>query len=384
MNPTPQRTDHPGHLASPALSPRVRLMATWAPVLFLLWPGVALVLEPAVSWAVPVGLTGLTLFGALLALVLHHNMGSPHSARAPSALVVLVVIAIALVPVIGPVWLLTASYVLVAVGVLTLSARWWPVVLGAVLASDALALMYVLDSPDRLPGVLAQIGVFGLLMMAAYRMVRLNEEVIAVRARLVRAAATEERLRIARDMHDVLGQRLSQLSLQSELARRLLRTDPDRADGVLTEVSRVTRQTLGEVRRTLSGYRSPSLHGELEAAEALLDGAGITLVREISGDPLSDRLDTCAAWLVREGVTNVVRHSRARTCTIRISSEHTGTSVWVADDGPDQDERPPGPLPWGLGLSGLHERVVAEGGYLEIEPGPPGFVLHAHFPLEER
>ncbi len=227
----------------------------------------------------------------------------------------------------------------------------------------------------------------GLDMIGLARMGRAIRDLYLARRELARLAVTEERLRMARDMHDLLGHTLSMIALKSELARRLVAQDPERAAQEIAEVEGVARQTLREVREAVAGYRQPTLHSELEDARQLLEAAGIPYQAEEAGLKLPGALDATLAWVVREGVTNVVRHSHARRCRIQI----TQAAGWVRAEVTNEDQcsakqklMPTPPAP-GSGLAGLAERVVALGGHLEAEPllieGSPGFRLRVELPL---
>src|SRR6185437_1812303 len=143
-----------------------------------------------------------------------------------------------------------------------------------------------------------------------------NRELRRARQELAQLAVTEERLRFARDLHDLLGHTLSLIALKSELAGRLVRLAPERAAVEIGDVEAAARQALYEVREAVAGYRQPTLAGELQAAHEMLDAAGIVLTLDAAPAPLPLRstVEGMLAWTVREGVTNVIRHSRARHC----------------------------------------------------------------------
>jgi two-component system sensor histidine kinase DesK len=228
------------------------------------------------------------------------------------------------------------------------------------------------------------------------------------RADLARAAVAEERLRIARDLHDLLGQSLSLITLKAELAGRVIGTDPDRATREIAELESVARQSLSDVRSAVAGYRQPDLAGELVSARQLLDSAGIA--SQISAPDtagLSQAVDAALAWAVREGTTNVVRHSQATHVDIRVRTGPAGAIAEISDNGPPAPDyagplaRPPAasltspddgagqdggavltlPRAGGSGLAGLTERVRSLGG--ELAAGnvePQGFRLRVVVP----
>ncbi|HTZ91442.1 MAG TPA: histidine kinase [Streptosporangiaceae bacterium] len=234
------------------------------------------------------------------------------------------------------------------------------------------------------------------------------------RAELARAAVAEERLRIARDLHDLLGHSLSLITLKAELAGRVLTADPDRAAKEISELESVARQSLADVRGAVAGFRQPDLAGELVAARQLLDAAGIAAkIGSAESTALPREVDSALAWAVREGATNVVRHSTATQVSITVTVEQAAAVAEIWDNGepvpgdktgPD-DDRPlraasPGPaaattgpdgraalvLPRpsfaGSGLAGLTERVRSLGG--EIAAGAVsghGFLLRVAIPV---
>ena len=208
----------------------------------------------------------------------------------------------------------------------------------------------------------------------------------AAREELARLAVSEERLRFARDLHDLLGHSLSLITLKSELAGRLLPDTPEN-EGAAREVrdlQGVARGALREVREAVSGYRRPSLDEELAGACAMLEAAGISCRVHNDGGVLRNEAEAILTWVVREGVTNVVRHSRAKNCEIRLTRNGDYIRAEVRDDGPGPRLKHAGEEVDGSGLSGLAERVGASGGHFEAEPLPHrGFELRVSLPLGE-
>jgi two-component system sensor histidine kinase DesK len=181
-------------------------------------------------------------------------------------------------------------------------------------------------------------------------------------------AAVAERERIARDLHDVLGHTLSVIVLKAELAGRLLRdsTSPNtaRAAAEIGDVERTARTALAEVREAIGGYRARGLGAEIEAARRTLDAAGVTLVAESTptqNAALSPQEETVLALALREAVTNIVRHARATTCTLRFATEGGQRRLLISDDGQQSELRE------GNGLRGMRERVESVGGHLSME-----------------
>jgi len=168
-------------------------------------------------------------------------------------------------------------------------------------------------------------------------------------------AAVAERERIARDLHDVLGHTLSLIVLKSELASRLAESDPARAAGEMRDVEDVARRTLQDVREAIRGYRA-TLHDEARRAEAMLETAGIDADVAIVADELPSHVEEALALALREAVTNVVRHSGAARCTVRLTASERDVQLAVTDDGRGAGSAE------GTGLRGMRERVEAFGG----------------------
>jgi signal transduction histidine kinase len=204
-----------------------------------------------------------------------------------------------------------------------------------------------------------------------------NAELTVEREANARLAVAEERLRFARDFHDVLGRNLTLIAVTSDLAAGLARRgDPDAVDKML-DVRSLAHESAREVREVVTGYRAADLDTELAGARSVLRAAGITT--RVIGDStcVPGDAQTALAWVLREATTNVIRHSNATTCTIEIGI-HPGTEAGAADTATlrihNDGAPPPDPLhPPGHGLAGLRERVKASGGHLAAGPEPGGF-----------
>jgi len=210
-------------------------------------------------------------------------------------------------------------------------------------------------------------------------------ELRAAREELARRAVEEERLRFSRDLHDLLGHTLSVIVVKSEAARRLAPRNMDAALLQITDIESVGRQALTEIREAVTGYRQGSLATELDRADSVLTAADITPVIHRSGPPLPASAEALLGWVVREAVTNVVRHSGAARCEIRVDGAGERVRLSVADDGtgvqPPEGSTRPGV--GGTGLKGLKERLAAAGGSLEAGPTPRGgFLVTAELPTE--
>ena len=218
----------------------------------------------------------------------------------------------------------------------------------------------------------------GFAAVAGRLLVEANQQLSQAREQIARLAVGEERLRFARDLHDLLGHSLSVIALKSELAGRLIKTTPGLAANEVEDIEQVARDALREVRDAVAGYRQPSLSAELAGAREALTAAGIELRAEGEHMPLPPAVEAVLAWALREGVTNVMRHSQAKRCNIRIFKKDGSAAVEVVDDGRGGTPEP------GSGLHGLRERVLERGGTLTAEPLPhEGFRLRVTVPLPE-
>ncbi|MGQ7787172.1 sensor histidine kinase [Nesterenkonia sp. K-15-9-6] len=198
-----------------------------------------------------------------------------------------------------------------------------------------------------------------------------------------RQQAAEEELRraaerdaIARDVHDVLGHSLTVLSIRAQLAARLIDRDPEQAREEVQRIDALARESLGQVRSTVSRLRTPRLEAELDSAREALAAAGITAEVTAEGQPDSAHAELFA-WALREAVTNVVRHAEATRCRIRVQPQR----LQVEDDGVGLPGDAEGTVAGqGQGLRGLKERATGAGADLQlresgIRPDRPGTVV---------
>lgn len=219
---------------------------------------------------------------------------------------------------------------------------------------DSLAASFGDVTPIAIP--VAAFSAFG-----ALRVHRGNRALTEARTELARLAAESERFRIARDLHDLLGHSLTTITVKAGLARRLGAADPTRAFQEIAEVEALARQSLADVRAAVANYRDVTLAGELASGRELLRAAGITADLPRAADVVDPAHQELFGWVVREGLTNIVRHSHASSCAVRLCA----SSVEIVDDGAG------GAAPPGNGLSGLRERVAAAGGAVEAGPLQP-------------
>lgn len=177
----------------------------------------------------------------------------------------------------------------------------------------------------------------GAMIYALVRFTRVTAELEQARAELADAAVLKERLRISRDLHDGLGRSLTAIALKGDLAGRLIDRDPGTARAEVGELVQVAREAAQDVRQVVRGYRAMSLTGEVDRAVALLESSGVSVQAHLADVTLPRRSEEALAWAVREGVTNVLRHSRATTCTITTSLQEDTVRLELANDGAPPD-----------------------------------------------
>jgi two-component system sensor histidine kinase DesK len=257
-------------------------------------------------------------------------------------------------------------------------ARWRHRALPAVAAITAVAAF----GPSLIPswhtgvqvGWLVTIPLVALSMWGFFSIMQTNAELSAARSEVARLAAENERTRIARDLHDLLGHSLTTITVKAGLARRLAETgQPDRALTEIGEVERLSRRTLADVRAAVSGQREIRLTSELATAHEVLRAAGVTAELPGSVDIVDPALSELFGWIVREGVTNVVRHARAGWCTILLGPG----SIEIVDDG----RGGAADLGSGAGLTGMRERVAAAGGTVSAGGDGRGWRLRVDVPV---
>jgi two-component system sensor histidine kinase DesK len=205
------------------------------------------------------------------------------------------------------------------------------------------------------------IPIGALLTYSTLRAINSQHELAKTQAELARLAAENERFRIARDLHDVLGHSLTTITVKAGLASRLGAVDKEQALAEIAEVETLARQTLADVRTAVTGYREVTLAGELATGRELLRAAGIAVDLPTAVDVVAAEHQELFGWVVREGLTNVVRHARASSCAVQLSR----SCVEITDDGAG------GPAASGNGLTGLRERVTEAGGAFDAGPLRP-------------
>ncbi|HJQ02869.1 MAG TPA: sensor histidine kinase [Jatrophihabitans sp.] len=215
--------------------------------------------------------------------------------------------------------------------------------------------------------------IVSLAMFGFFAVLRSNKALADARSEVARLATENERTRIARDLHDLLGHSLTTITVKAALAHRLAAVDPERAAAEIAEVESLSRRVLTDVRAAVTGYREVTLGNELAAAREVLRAAGITAELPGAIDSVDPRDSELFGWVVREGVTNVVRHSRARNCQVRLAER----AIEITDDGIG------GTPAEGNGLTGLRERADSAGARLSVDApaGSRGWRLRVELPV---
>ncbi len=272
--------------------------------------------------------------------------------RTRTAAAILVAITLSMPWIAGPSAVAFVGFTIVLTAFATPSRVAWPLM--GVLVAWASLLPVLLRDGGPSGSAAFSTGVVAVLMIGARRIGAQEDEIERARDELAQLAVSQERARFARDLHDILGHSLTAITVKAELAGRLVDRDPTRAAVEIADIERLAREALTDARSTVTGYRDMSLTGEIATARAVLSAAGIDADLPGAVDEVPGATRELFAWAVREGVTNVLRHSGATRCAIRV----TPTSVEVADNGTG------GSWAAGNGLSGLRERAQAVGAEL--------------------
>ena len=210
------------------------------------------------------------------------------------------------------------------------------------------------------PGIFFSL-VVGVSNMAFAQGRRANTKLRMAQEEVEQLAKLAERERISRDLHDVLGHTLSVIVLKAELARRLLARDPDRSAVEIADVEQIARKALSDVREAIRGYRTEGLAAEIERAHRTLDAAGVSLTCKSEPPKLLPAEETVLSLIVREAVTNIVRHAQASRAVLSFDWRGGRCSMVVEDDGRG------GVRLEGNGLRGIRERIEALGGHFSLD-----------------
>jgi two-component system sensor histidine kinase DesK len=345
-----------------------RVWSIGGPVFGALWlaaPTVAYAVTEPAAWALALAILGVLAFAALFLFTVMTDR--PLLAPVLAMLAIAVALTLAADSAFG--WLFAWAGSAASVR-LTMPSSLKAVVTITALAAGTLALT---GEGTAFWGITYAVAATSALWLLIGGLFRTNAQLREARAELAEMAVAEERLRFARDLHDLLGHDLSLIALKAELAGKLL---PDRVDEAATEVEQIrglTRTALSQVREAVDGYRRPTLGSELAGAKVALEAAGIEVRVEGPDGPLDPDAESVLAWAVREGATNAIRHSGARHAAITVRDG----VLEIADDGRGAPPADPG----GYGLTGLRERAQSVGGTVEAGAGPDGgFRLRVRVP----
>jgi two-component system, NarL family, sensor histidine kinase DesK len=357
-----------------------RLLGPLFGLIFLVYPVRAVLTSEPTPARIVLALGGAALFAGVFLWLMwtqeplwSPSMETSQVLRHRATVAFLALLAISLNLMLGTEWRVLFFHVNVAAGIMLLTTDAYVAI--AVLA----VVTFGLGVFSGMAWLVLPTAVLGLWATAFVRQVATVEELRSAREELARMAVNEERLRFARDLHDLLGHSLSLITLKSELAGRLLPEEPEKAETEVHDIEEVARQALGEVREAVAGYRSPTLDEELAGAAEMLGAAGIDFELENEAGLLPREIDGVLAWAVREGTTNVIRHSQARNCHILLAREDGMVYATITDDGRGETDQGTS----GSGLPGLAERVATfSDGEFDAGPLPEGgFRLRVELPL---
>lgn len=333
--------------------------AIW--LIFLVYPIQSVIAARAPAWMKVAGIALIALFGLLYLVALDRNYAMYRedslNRQAFAWLGVLLVVAACTAPIIGIDAISFAPFVA--------AAAVFMLPLAVAIPLSVILMLAVLAGPFAM-GVLHQYLFFGAVMamvIIGCSITRLAiDKDTEYKLAEQRLAVADERERVARDVHDVLGHSLTVVAVKTELAEKLLDVDVDRTRAELADIRSLTRTALAEIRETVGGLRVASLADEVDAARNALASAGI--VADLPDDlaVVDPRHRTVVAWALREAVTNVVRHSHATRCAVELGRD----SLTVTDDGRGIRAKE------GNGLRGLRERLAGVDGTLILGPGPDG------------
>lgn len=256
------------------------------------------------------------------------------------------------------------------------AVRWFS---GLTLLLGTLTMLSTVAMPWRLWGVIPSVlfvWIIGFTQMEHAESERDATELRSRLARIEHLATVAERERMARELHDLLGHSLTAVIMRAQLVRQLVGVDPERARSVAGEVEDTARHALSEMRSAVGGWRHATVDGELESARDALSSVGMRLTVERDSDlTLVSSTEHELALVLREAVTNVVRHSGARTCHVGLRAERGELRMTISDDGVG------GRFREGNGMAGIRERVTAVGGELSRRSSS-GTTLTVTLPLE--
>jgi two-component system, NarL family, sensor histidine kinase DesK len=262
---------------------------------------------------------------------------------------------------------LTAA-VYISIAGITLLPLWLsiPTSVGLIVATETLA--RVVPGWEAAEGLGLSIGLATFAVWGIWTAMRRTRDLAAANEENAQLKFAEERARLARDLHDILGHSLTVIAVKAELADRLVEVSPERAHAEIEDIQRLSRDALADVRRTVDGVRELSLPAEIMRARAALEAAEIEAELPGSAEEVPSELRELFAWTMREAVTNVVRHSGASRCTVILAPDR----IAIADNGSGMREAAGSSLGDGRGLTGLRERAAAAGAQVVVDAPPAG------------
>jgi len=356
-------------------------MVVW--ILFIIVPVVSAITNKGSGTGHVLAIAGAVAFSAVYVWLVMTWWETDTHWRSLALVGVMLVLAVALTVADRPSWGFLFTYCAACVGLVVPSDLGMPAVVLCALTAYGATVAGGGNSGTAVGFAASAVGI-GLLLVLMRDLRMRNHQLMEARAELALSAVAEERERFARDLHDLLGHSLSVIAIKAELAGRLLKLDPERAAAEVADVETVARESLREVRQAVSGYRQPTLDKELEGARVALSAAGIAADVQRAPVTLDPEVEAVLAWTVREGATNVIRHSGATHCQVRVRAGLADAAVEVVDDGD-------GPAclrgeevrHTGNGITGLTERAEQLRGRIEVGglPEGRGFRLAVSIPV---
>ena len=336
--------------------------------------------QPALGFALhsrsPLGWAAFTMVMAAFVVLYFWVLAerAAHGRRGMIGTVVAFAYAVALLPIVGP---YTLSFIVYGASFAGFQGRRWFTLLTVVVAvALTIGLHYAagMDWPSVITVSFLSVSI-GVGNSYLFNWRQATRRLQAAQLEVARVARIAERERIARDLHDLLGHTLSVIVLKSELAAKLTEADPARAAQEIRDVERISREALAEVRAAVKGYRASGIQAELAGAAVALESAGVRLDLDLHAGPLQPEVEHALAFVLREAITNVIRHAGAKTCAVTLYIEREAITLSVSDDGV-----PSLSLVEGSGLRGMRERVTALGGAFDWN-ADRGFSMTAFIPV---
>jgi signal transduction histidine kinase len=279
----------------------------------------------------------------------------------------------------SPAWLSLPGFLAGSV-LLVLPLRLAAFVFAFIVAATTADYARLTDSPLEIAYAAVSFTITGLVVYGLTRLSSLVVELHEARTELAQMAVAQERLRFARDLHDLLGYSLSAITLKSELTHRLVSEKPEQAEHELVEILAISRKALAELRSVASGYRELSLDNESESARSVLLAADVDVTIERSYGDLPAPVKTVLATVLREGITNVLRHSDAKRCEISLQQADGRIWLHIVNDGVQTNRGHSG---GGSGIRSLSGRLATLHGQLVAGVEADGrYGLHAWAPIE--